>query len=180
MIRLANCCRVGFAGLLRGQSQQIAVLRLSSALPTTTADSKILDDSKKKLYKRIAIKVKGHDFAVLDSYVHFATKAAKLLDVDISGKISLPTQTKKFTLLKSSFIFKKHRVQYELRTHSRMLQIKNITGVSADVFLEYLQRNLPAGVNMHVYQEALEAPPPVLSELLKRQKKDAAAKKKGK
>ena len=31
-------------------------------------------------------------------------------------------------------------------------QIKEITGTTADVFLEYIQRNLPEGVTMSVYQ----------------------------
>ena len=33
-----------------------------------------------------------------------------------------------------------------------MPQIKKITGTTADVFLEYIQRNLPEGVTMSVYQ----------------------------
>ena len=31
----------------------------------------------------------------------------------------------KRTLLKSPHIYKKHRVQYELRTHARMLQVRH-------------------------------------------------------
>ncbi len=68
---------------------------------------------------------------------------------------ALPTRIQKFTVLKSAHIFKKHRVQYEIRTHVRQLQIKEITGTTADVFLEYIQRNLPEGVSMTVYQVSL-------------------------
>ena len=38
---------------------------------------------------------------------------------------------------------------YVLQPH---FQIKQITGTTADVFLEYIQRNLPEGVTMSVYQ----------------------------
>ena len=79
-------------------------------------------------------------------------------------------------MLKSPHIYKKHRVQYEIRTHSRLMQVslspnlgsqnqpqsevfavalpkvKQITGTTSDVFLEYIQRNLPEGVHMSVYQ----------------------------
>ena len=55
-------------------------------------------------------------------------------------------------MLKSAHIFKKHRVQYEIRTHARLVQIKHITGTTADVYLEYIQRNLPEGISMSVYQ----------------------------
>ncbi len=58
----------------------------------------------------------------------------------------------KFTVLKSVHIYKKHRVQYEIRTHMRLMQIWEITGTTADVFLEYIQRNLPEGVSMTVNQ----------------------------
>lgn len=67
-------------------------------------------------------------------------------------RVALPTRIQKFTVLKSAHIFKKHRVQYEIRTHARLVQIKKITGTTADVYLEYIQRNLPEGVSMSVYQ----------------------------
>ena len=33
-----------------------------------------------------------------------------------------------------------------------LAQVKQITGTTSDVFLEYIQRNLPEGVTMSVYQ----------------------------
>ena len=38
-------------------------------------------------------------------------------------RVSLPTRIQKFTVLKSVHIYKKHRVQYEIRTHARMMQV---------------------------------------------------------
>jgi ribosomal protein S10 len=67
-------------------------------------------------------------------------------------RVALPTQIQKYTVLKSIHIFKKHRVQYEVRTHMRLMEVKEITGTTADVFLEYIQRNLPEGVSMSVNQ----------------------------
>ena len=77
-------------------------------------------------------------------------------------RVALPTRIQKLTLLKSVHIFKKHRAQYEIRTHSRLVQIKQITGTTADVFLEYIQRNLPEGVSMSVYQVRLVQKLPLL------------------
>ncbi|KAL5463605.1 hypothetical protein EMCRGX_G032519 [Ephydatia muelleri] len=115
-----------------------------------------------RLYTKINIKVKGSDYAVLDSYCRYLITAAKILGIDISGRVALPTRVQKYTVLKSPHIYKKHRVQYEVRTHSRLMQVKQITGTTADVFLEYTQRNLPEGVTMSVYQEELEALPALL------------------
>ena len=42
-------------------------------------------------------------------------------------------------------------------------QVKHITGTTADIFLEYIQRNLPEGVDMSVYQEELDSLPAMLT-----------------
>ena len=56
----------------------------------------------------------------------------------------------RLTLLKSIHIYKKHRVQYEIRTHFTHMNFHKLTGSTADTFLEYVQRNLPEGVSMKV------------------------------
>ena len=38
-------------------------------------------------------------------------------------RVALPTRIQKFTVLKSPHIYKKHRVQYEMRNHSRLVQV---------------------------------------------------------
>ncbi|XP_068729819.1 small ribosomal subunit protein uS10m-like isoform X1 [Montipora capricornis] len=118
--------------------------------------SPVTSDSKSALYSLISIKVKGSDEAVLKSYTEFITIAAGHLKIDISGRIILPTSIQRHTVLKSPHIYKKHRAQYEVRTHAQMLQVKNVTGDTADTFLEYIQRNIPEGVSMSVEQTALE------------------------
>ena len=40
-----------------------------------------------------------------------------------------------------------------------ILKVKNVTGDTADTFLEYIQRNIPEGVSMSVEQTALEPLP---------------------
>jgi small subunit ribosomal protein S10 len=115
-----------------------------------------------RLYSKINIKVQSYEHPVLDSYMKFVLTAGKALGINIGGKAFLPTRIQKFTVLKSPHIYKKHRGQYEIRTHSRLVQIKEITGTTADVFLEYIQRNLPEGVTMTVYQESLNVLPKLL------------------
>ena len=43
-----------------------------------------------------------------------------------------------------------------------LVQLRNVTGETADVFLEYIQRNLPEGVSMSVEQTSVEAIPDYL------------------
>ena len=48
-------------------------------------------------------------------------------------RVALPTRIQKFTVLKSPHIYKKHRVQYEMRNHSRLVQV--YTKVVVHVYL---------------------------------------------
>ncbi|XP_062911097.1 small ribosomal subunit protein uS10m isoform X2 [Mobula hypostoma] len=116
------------------------------------------------LYKKISVLVKGHDKMVLDSYEYFATLAAKELNITVDKVYEPPKKVDRLTLLKSIHIFKKHRVQYEMRTHYRCIELKHLTGCTADVYLEYIQRNLPEGVAMEVTKTMLEKVPHHLKE----------------
>uniref|UniRef100_A0A4W2DW06 Small ribosomal subunit protein uS10m n=1 Tax=Bos indicus x Bos taurus TaxID=30522 RepID=A0A4W2DW06_BOBOX len=111
-----------------------------------------ISDEPDTLYKRLSVLVKGHDKAVLDSYEYFAVLAAKELGISVKVH-EPPRKIERFTLLKSVHIFKKHRVQYEMRTLYRCLELEHLTGSTADVYLEYIQRNLPEGVAMEVTKQ---------------------------
>ncbi|XP_075411227.1 small ribosomal subunit protein uS10m [Tenrec ecaudatus] len=115
------------------------------------------------LYKRLSVLVKAHDKAVLDSYEVFAVLAAKELGISVKVQ-EPPRKIERFTLLKSVHIFKKHRVQYEMRTLYRCLELRHLTGSTAGVYLEYIQRNLPEGVAMEVTKTKLERLPEHIKE----------------
>ena len=111
------------------------------------------------LYKKIDVEIKGHDVAVLRSYTKFICHAAKELDITVEQKASPPKVIDKLSLLKSVHVYKKHFVQYEMRTHYRAIELKRLTGSTADIFLEYIQRNVPEGVGMKTTRtQLLEMP----------------------
>ncbi|KAB5542073.1 hypothetical protein PHYPO_G00087260 [Pangasianodon hypophthalmus] len=116
-------------------------------------------DEPDTLFQKLTVLVKGHDKAVLDSYEFFATLAAKELGLTLTKVFEPPRNIERLTLLKSVHIFKKHRVQYEMRTYYRSIEIARITGSTADAYLEYIQRNLPEGVAMEVTKTAIEKVP---------------------
>ncbi|XP_006860521.1 PREDICTED: 28S ribosomal protein S10, mitochondrial [Chrysochloris asiatica] len=122
-----------------------------------------ISDEPDTLYKRLSVLVKCHDKAVLDSYEYFAVLAAKELGISVKVH-EPPRKIERFTLLKSVHIFKKHRVQYEMRTLYRCLELEHLTGSTADVYLEYIQRNLPEGVAMEVTKTKLERLPEHIKE----------------
>uniref|UniRef100_A0A6I8PR09 Small ribosomal subunit protein uS10m n=1 Tax=Ornithorhynchus anatinus TaxID=9258 RepID=A0A6I8PR09_ORNAN len=118
-----------------------------------------ISDEPDTLYKNLSVLVKGHDKTVLDSYEYFAVLAANELGLSIRRVYEPPRKIERLTLLKSVHIFKKHRVQYEMRTLYRCLELQHLTGSTANVYLEYIQRNLPEGVAMEVTKTRLEKLP---------------------
>lgn len=54
---------------------------------------------------------------------------------------------------------KKYRVQYETRNYFRSMELKYLTGSTADTFLEYIERNLPEGTALKVYRTKIERLP---------------------
>ncbi|XP_031178050.1 probable 28S ribosomal protein S10, mitochondrial [Sander lucioperca] len=125
----------------------------------STPSSITVTEEPDTLFQKVSLLVKGHDRAVLDSYEFFATMAAKELGININKVHELPKDMERFTLLKSVHIFKNHRVQYEMRTHYRCIELSHITGCTVQVYLEYIQRNLPEGVAMEVTKTAMEKVP---------------------
>lgn len=111
-------------------------------------DSKIStqDDKPDDLFRHLWIRCSGHERTVLDSYEKFLTLAAQHLGVQHVRTEEPFRYFKRRTLLASRFVHKKCRVQYEIRNYYRDLLFKNITGSTADTFLEYVERNIPEGV----------------------------------
>ncbi|ELK16494.1 28S ribosomal protein S10, mitochondrial [Pteropus alecto] len=110
-----------------------------------------ISDDPDTLCKRLSVSEKGHGKAVLNTSKY----CAKELGIFIKVR-EPPRKSEQFTLLKSVHIFKKHRVQYEMRTLYRCLELEHLTGSTADVYLEYDQGNLPEGVAMEVTKTKLE------------------------
>lgn len=54
---------------------------------------------------------------------------------------------RKFTVLSSPHVNKKAREQFEIRTHSRIMDVKNLTAPTVD---KLMQLDLPAGVDVKV------------------------------
>lgn len=124
--------------------------------------SKILD----QLIKRLVVQVRGHDRSVLDSYTQFVQIAANELGVELK-EIKEPTRfIERWTLLKSRFSNRKHMRQYEMRTYFREYEFERLTGSTSDTLLEYIQRNLPEGVAMHVHStKSVQLPDFILKDL---------------
>ena len=65
----------------------------------------------------------------------------------VAGPIPLPTEIKKYTVLKSPHKDKDAREQFEVRTHKRLIDILEPTQRTMDALM---QLNLPSGVDIQI------------------------------
>ncbi|XP_052891532.1 28S ribosomal protein S10, mitochondrial [Anopheles moucheti] len=113
-----------------------------------------------KLYSRVELQMKGIDPEVMKSYAMYAKTAAEHLNIEVGKHWTMRKAAKeRLTLLKSVHIYKKHRVQYEVRNYYRFMHFHKLTGSTLDTFLEYIERNLPEGIALKVTKVELQQLP---------------------
>ncbi|MCX5992243.1 MAG: 30S ribosomal protein S10 [Chloroflexi bacterium] len=97
--------------------------------------------------QKIRIKLKSFDHKVLDQSAVQITETAEQTGARVAGPVPLPTHIQKFCVIRSPFIDKDSREQFEIRTHRRLIDIIDPTPKT----IEALTRlNLPAGVDVEI------------------------------
>ena len=71
----------------------------------------------------------------------------RLAEADVSGPVPLPTRIRKYTVLRSPHVNKDSREQFEVRTHQRLIDIRDPSASTIDSLMSL---NLPAGVDVQV------------------------------
>ena len=97
--------------------------------------------------QKIRIRLKGYDHRVLDQSALEIVDTAKRSGASISGPVPLPTSKKKYTVLRSTFVHKNSRDQFEMRVHKRLIDIFNPTPKTIDSLSNL---SLPAGVDVEI------------------------------
>jgi small subunit ribosomal protein S10 len=96
---------------------------------------------------RIRIKIKAYDHKVIDRSARQIVETAERTGAEVTGPVPLPTQVRKYTVNKSTFVHKNSRDQYEMRTHKRLIDIFNPTPKTID---NLTNLDLPAGVDVEI------------------------------
>jgi len=110
------------------------------------------------LYRRLELKCLAHESALLDSYQSFVEMTTDGLRIPVQVEEPCRVVERK-TVLRSAFVHKDIRTQYEWYTHYRLFKFVHLTGSTADTLLEYLQRNMPEGMAMEVTKTRVERLP---------------------
>lgn len=95
--------------------------------------------------------IKGFDVSTVELSAKKLKQIASFLGiVDVSGTMPLPTKIKKYTVLRSPFIDKKSREQFETRLQHRLLVFKNTDQDVIENFIQFIQLNVPIGVTITI------------------------------
>jgi len=97
--------------------------------------------------QKLRIRVRAYEHKILDASVKQIIDTAMRFDAKVVGPIPLPTEIKKYTVNRSSFVHKDAREQFEMRMHKRVIDIQN---PSAKVVEALTNLSLPSGVNIDV------------------------------
>ncbi|NPA81629.1 MAG: 30S ribosomal protein S10 [Epsilonproteobacteria bacterium] len=100
--------------------------------------------------EKIRLKLKAYDHNVLDRSVAAIVEAVKRTGAEIKGPIPLPTKIRRYTVLRSPHINKDSREQFEIRVHTRMIDIVSATGDTIDSL-----RNLDLAPEINVEVRAM-------------------------
>lgn len=97
--------------------------------------------------QKIRIRLKAYDHRVLDQSVRQIVDTAERTGAMVVGPVPLPTKIEKFTVIRSSFIDKDSREQFEIRTHKRLIDVVEPSSKTIDALVRL---NLPAGVDVEI------------------------------
>ena len=102
---------------------------------------------KAEVVSKLRIRVQAYEYKILDLSVKQIIDTALRYDAKVLGPIPLPTINKKYTVNRSSFIFKNAREQFEMRVHKRLIDILN---PNPKIMEALTNMSLPSGVNIEV------------------------------
>ncbi|MSR85289.1 30S ribosomal protein S10 [Candidatus Uhrbacteria bacterium] len=96
---------------------------------------------------RVRIKIRAYDHKIIDQATRTIIETAERTGVKVVGPVPLPTEKKKWTVNRSTFVHKNAREQYEMRIHKRIVDILDPTAKTIDALTSL---NLPAGVDVEI------------------------------
>ena len=100
--------------------------------------------------QQIRIRLKAFDHVVLDQAAADIVRTAQKTGATVKGPIPLPTRRQRWTVLRSPHIDKKSREQFELKTHKRLIDIRDSRPQTVDALTKL---DLPAGVDVEIKVE---------------------------
>jgi small subunit ribosomal protein S10 len=96
---------------------------------------------------KMRVKIYSFDHNVLEQAVKKLVQVVIKSGGKVKGPIPLKTKKKIFTLLRSTFVYKKSRDKLECRVHKRLIDIDD---VNSEIINNLSTLSLPAGVDLSI------------------------------
>lgn len=120
----------------------------SKSVKTTTEKVKSVNKVKESVPKqKIRIRLKAFDHRIIDKSTNKILDTVVKTGSQVIGPIPLPTEKTVHTVLKSTFVHKDSREQFEQRVHKRLIDILDPTAKTIDSLMSL---DLPAGVSIEI------------------------------
>lgn len=116
--------------------------RLKNFMPS----SKKKEETQQEI-RRLKIRIKAYDNRLVDNSARQIQSAILRQGGEVIGPVPLPTEIKKYTVNRSTFVHKDAREQFEMRVHKRLIYVINPTPKIVESFQTL---NLPAGVEVEI------------------------------
>ena len=97
--------------------------------------------------QKIRIKIKSYHSSLIVNSCNQIIDTVSRTDAKIVGPIFLPTRKKVYCVLRSPHVDKDSREHFEIRTHSRIIDIYTVSSQTIDSLMKL---NIPSGVDIEV------------------------------
>ena len=97
--------------------------------------------------QKIRIKIKSYNHTLMVNSCNQIIKSVSTTDTRIVGPVSFPTRKKIYCVLRSPHVDKDSREHFEIRIHSRMIDIYTLSSQAIDSLMKL---NIPSGVDIEV------------------------------
>ena len=96
---------------------------------------------------KLRLRIKSYDHKLIDNSARQIIETAIRNGAEVVGPIPLPTDFRRYTVNRSTFVHKDSREQFELRVHKRLI---DILSPSPKIVEALGNLNLPAGVDIEI------------------------------
>jgi small subunit ribosomal protein S10 len=107
----------------------------------------IKKDDKVGVEPRVRIKIFSYDSKIIDEATKIIMETAERNNAKVVGPVPLPTEKKKFSVNRSTFVHNTSEEQYEMRIHKRIIDIIGMNPKAMDALMNI---HLPSGVDIEV------------------------------
>lgn len=129
-----------------GARSRVPGAGLRFALSTMSATKKA-EQQEGEIATKLRVKIRAYDNKIIDKSTKTIIDTATRSGSKVVGPVPLPTEKSKYTVLKSTFVHKDSRDQYEMRVHKRLIDIVSPTPKTID---ELSNLSLPSGVDIEM------------------------------